>query len=470
MTAKPDRQRALASPFIAFGGLLGVVLSLADNPSSLVPLVGNLESTRLFLASTLAAAVGGCVVSVFQSYRTPGKTVRVSIGGLMAALGLMLGWIAHVLPMPLLLPALVAGGALFGCGLALSFVRWGGAFGNEQENDALTDVAHACLLAALLKMAYLAAPLIAPGAPGVVLLAGLLCSCFPPVGIPFERLAVKQGDTVHRLKQAATRNWLPATGLVLLTYISASVWGAQTIGQSVETVLGVESSWGSTVGFLVGAILLHVLARKATRDGLRLLYQLVPMVCVALLLLAWLFASVNGFLGQFTFNIPIGCALAVMGSLLWVRLVVLDDALDARLVFGVTGMCYALFFLVVFAIWPLVGDTAMSLAARLYMVLFLAAEAIVSVVGTRGSMGESDSHDFKRMGEERCRVIGQQAQLSPRESEILVLLAQGRSAPFIAEELFVSTNTVKTHIRRIYGKMDVHSKEELLDVVHNDRY
>ena len=50
--------------------------------------------------------------------------------------------------------------------------------------------------------------------------------------------------------------------------------------------------------------------------------------------------------------------------------------------------------------------------------------------------------------------------------ETLVYLAQGRSAPYIADEQFLSVNTVRTHIKRIYAKMDVHSKEELLDLFH----
>jgi two-component system nitrate/nitrite response regulator NarL len=45
--------------------------------------------------------------------------------------------------------------------------------------------------------------------------------------------------------------------------------------------------------------------------------------------------------------------------------------------------------------------------------------------------------------------------LTERESEILALLAEGRSAPAIAEQLVVGTSTVKTHLRNIYAKLDV---------------
>ena len=45
--------------------------------------------------------------------------------------------------------------------------------------------------------------------------------------------------------------------------------------------------------------------------------------------------------------------------------------------------------------------------------------------------------------------------LSPREHEVLELIAEGRSAPAIAEELHVSPATVKTHLKTLYEKLGV---------------
>ena len=53
--------------------------------------------------------------------------------------------------------------------------------------------------------------------------------------------------------------------------------------------------------------------------------------------------------------------------------------------------------------------------------------------------------------------------LSARESEIAERLLQGRTINYIAEQLFIAPGTVKTHMHNIYGKVDVHSKMELLD-------
>ena len=55
--------------------------------------------------------------------------------------------------------------------------------------------------------------------------------------------------------------------------------------------------------------------------------------------------------------------------------------------------------------------------------------------------------------------------LTEREADVLGLLYAGRSVPYISERLVVSQNTVKTHVRHIYAKLDVHGRQELLDVL-----
>ena len=55
--------------------------------------------------------------------------------------------------------------------------------------------------------------------------------------------------------------------------------------------------------------------------------------------------------------------------------------------------------------------------------------------------------------------------LTSRETEIMRLLARGRTSPFIQEELVLSRNTVKTHVRHNYTKLDIHSHQELISKV-----
>jgi LuxR family maltose regulon positive regulatory protein len=50
--------------------------------------------------------------------------------------------------------------------------------------------------------------------------------------------------------------------------------------------------------------------------------------------------------------------------------------------------------------------------------------------------------------------------LSARELEVLRLIAEGLSNQAIAQRLFLSTGTVKVHLRHIYGKLDVNSRTQ----------
>lgn len=55
--------------------------------------------------------------------------------------------------------------------------------------------------------------------------------------------------------------------------------------------------------------------------------------------------------------------------------------------------------------------------------------------------------------------------LTNRERDIFALFAEGRSAPYIAEMLVLSENTVKTHLRHIYTKCGLHNRQDLLDAI-----
>ena len=63
----------------------------------------------------------------------------------------------------------------------------------------------------------------------------------------------------------------------------------------------------------------------------------------------------------------------------------------------------------------------------------------------------------------RCAALTEAYGLTPREREILELLARGRSKTHIAEAFLISENTVRGHVKHIYAKLDVHGKQELVD-------
>jgi DNA-binding NarL/FixJ family response regulator len=60
--------------------------------------------------------------------------------------------------------------------------------------------------------------------------------------------------------------------------------------------------------------------------------------------------------------------------------------------------------------------------------------------------------------------------LSPRETEVLQLLSKGKSYTMIADQLFINKETVRSHIKNIYIKLEVNSKAAALDKAAREKY
>lgn len=79
---------------------------------------------------------------------------------------------------------------------------------------------------------------------------------------------------------------------------------------------------------------------------------------------------------------------------------------------------------------------------------------------------ESDSK--KKNLQERIDEICQQYKLTPREKEFIDLIYSGKTNKEIAEILFLSESTVKTHIYNIFRKMDVKSRMGIIYIVNEE--
>ncbi len=64
----------------------------------------------------------------------------------------------------------------------------------------------------------------------------------------------------------------------------------------------------------------------------------------------------------------------------------------------------------------------------------------------------------------RAEWLANRYALTSRETEILAMLLEGRSRPYIRDTLYVSISTVDTHVRHIYSKAGVHNKQELINL------
>ncbi len=66
---------------------------------------------------------------------------------------------------------------------------------------------------------------------------------------------------------------------------------------------------------------------------------------------------------------------------------------------------------------------------------------------------------------QRCATLAEEHGLTPRETEIFEMLARGRNGRFIMDHFVISRNTAKSHIKHVYSKLDVHSQQDLIDLV-----
>ncbi len=65
----------------------------------------------------------------------------------------------------------------------------------------------------------------------------------------------------------------------------------------------------------------------------------------------------------------------------------------------------------------------------------------------------------------RCASLKKQYGLTDRETDMVRFISQGRTRSYISHTLFISENTVKSYWRNVYQKLDIHSKQELLDIM-----
>ncbi len=85
------------------------------------------------------------------------------------------------------------------------------------------------------------------------------------------------------------------------------------------------------------------------------------------------------------------------------------------------------------------------------------------------TVGKKEENEKERASEDifiaACEMVAAKFKLTPRENEVLKLLARGRNARYVSATLNISDGTARTHIMHIYQKTNVNSQQLLMDIV-----
>lgn len=108
---------------------------------------------------------------------------------------------------------------------------------------------------------------------------------------------------------------------------------------------------------------------------------------------------------------------------------------------------------------------ALCAGALGYITKNTVSKKLVSSIFEITNQGSPMSANIARMVVESFQ-FNKPSELTNRESDVLQMLVKGNSYATISEALFVSINTVKYHIRNIYEKLHVNSRQEAIDQAH----
>lgn len=270
--------------------------------------------------------------------------------------------------------------------------------------------------------------------------------------------------------------WIPLVGVLFCAFIAGLTWDPVAAYEG-EMRSSINDALSIAVGAAAAALALALCARAESDSRvLGLLSRAVQQVALVVVLVvpALQQASVEGWaLTAFEAASVGGFALLTAIALVGLVSAARCTGLPAGAVLGgllaaiAAAMCSGMFAI---DAWGTSGRTVCLMLEA----LFLAAIAVSYALRAHGAGGSAPTPPHPapqaaegRVGVEgRCADLAGRAALSPREAEVLSYLGRGHGSAFIAEELGISENTVRTHVRHIYEKLGVASREELLALVN----
>lgn len=254
---------------------------------------------------------------------------------------------------------------------------------------------------------------------------------------------------------------IPLSGFLLCQCFQGIGWSALIFNQYSSVLQTPRSSIYVEIGSILCSIFL-ILIRKHINNIVNFHYFSI-LSCLLLLVVPWMCADFTGeaktfitalpwgFSSTFLFVITIANIVNIPRKTLLIVSVLLIGSVILTIV--ISGMALLV-----------VGDEAMNAIWRTLLVLLIALSAL-EILREYRHLEKKLNESFRRFDDTRLDDY----KLTNREKEVLVLLLQGRRATWIAQKLYISDNTVRAHIKHIYQKTNVHTREELIDLIENTR-
>ena len=434
----------------------------------------SINSDESWLLSAVAVVLGFFVGGLLLSRRPLGARClrRFSIA---AALLLAAGTIVSALG-AFALGLAWLGGAMTGVGYALLSLLWARALMvlDVEELEAVVPLSSLVIVPCVVVYPLL------EGVVGVVATASL-----PLMSGVLLLLCLREGAKRCGVEEAAS-----GVGGMSPYLKEAEASGAASAssgaGASLSRRFGIAESWGFYLGRV--AVVLVVLylaigwqaALADVRDSMHALIDLDVSMLISSLASVALGIAIVFFSRRVSFTGWAGFVSNAIGDtldsliqvLVYLFAITLAKQGKAPVALGVGLLNGSVQLGVLFG--NLAGSACAGPAAASSEVAFLSAliclVALVGIVAPQREpievrpMAEAGSDALEHSLMVGCELLQKKFGLSDRETEIAFLLARGYSRPYIREKLFISKNTVATHIRHIYGKLGIHSKEELIDL------
>ena len=305
----------------------------------------------------------------------------------------------------------------------------------------------------------------------------LVCAGVAATGFIVTRMAFRFAEFVP-LNELVP--WLVAGGLcfgagdALINLLWARFSGTFDLRRVYLFVL-LSSGLSLIVYFVVTLLPAALMLLVKSQPGLGSVYRMaLPLSAAGFLLLPLIWNGAGGLA-----NACAQLGTLVAGIILWcmVAHTVHDTKLPAALLFSCTLVCTNAAQMAGALVGMLnahtLGQGDIALTAVALVAIYLLAMVSLFLFKDKTLCGfdavaEEGAPTAEQQGdalEARCAHVAEAHGLTPRESEILVHLGQGRTARAISEKLVVSENTVKYHIKSIYQKLDVHSRDEVIDLI-----